>query len=54
MAMYGVEDPGGLDRLRARALLPPMDVYKQMLSQIYHVKAGNAIISPTPPAQKEN
>jgi hypothetical protein len=54
MAMFGVEDPGGLDRIRARALLPPMDVYKQMLSQIYHVKAGNAIISPTPSAQKEN
>lgn len=54
MAMFGVEDPGRLDRIRARALLPPMDVYKQMLSQIYHVKAGNAIVSPTPPAQKEN
>jgi len=54
MAMFGVEDPGGLDHIRARALLPPMDVYKQMLSQIYHVKAGNTIISPTPPAQKEN
>ncbi len=52
MAMFGVEDPGGLDRIRARALLPPMDVYKQMLSQIYHVKAGNAIISATPSTQK--
>jgi len=49
MAMYGVEDPGGLDRIRARALLPPIDVYKQMLSQMYHLKAGNAIVSPTPP-----
>ena len=54
MAMYGVEDPGGLDRIRARALLPPMDFYKQMLSQIYHVKAGNAIVSATPPAAKED
>lgn len=54
MAMYGVEDPGGLDRIRARAMLPPLDVYKQMLSQMYHLKAGNAIVSPTPPAQKEN
>jgi hypothetical protein len=52
MAMYGVEDPGGLDHLRARAMLPPMDVYKQMLSQMYHLKAGNAIVSATPPAQK--
>lgn len=52
MAMFGVEDPGGLDHIRARALLPPMDVYKQMLSQIYHVKAGNAIVSATPSAPK--
>lgn len=54
MAMFGVEDPGGLDHIRARALLPPIDVYKQMLSQMYHVKAGNAIVSPTAPAQKAN
>ena len=54
MAMYGVEDPGGLDHLRARAMLPPMDVYKQMLSQMYHLKAGNAIVSATPASQKEN
>jgi muconolactone delta-isomerase len=52
MAMFGVEDPGGLDHIRARALLPPMDVYKQMLSQIYHVKAGSAIVSATPSAAK--
>lgn len=54
MAMYGVEDPGGLDQLRARALLPPMKVYKETLSQIYHLKAGNAIVSATPPSQKQN
>lgn len=54
MAMYGVEDPGGLDHLRARAMLPPMDVYKQTLSQIYHLKAGNAIVSATAPTQKQN
>jgi hypothetical protein len=54
MAMYGVEDPGGLDQLRARALLPPMKVYKETLSQIYHLKAGNAIVSATAPAQKLN
>jgi hypothetical protein len=52
MAMYGVEDPGGLDQLRARALLPPMKVYKETLAQIYHLKAGNAIVSATPPTQK--
>lgn len=54
MAMYGVEDPGGLDHIRARAMLPPLDVYKQTLSQMYHLKAGNAIVSPTAPAQQEN
>jgi hypothetical protein len=54
MAMYGVEDPGGLDHIRARAMLPPIDVYKQTLSQMYHLKAGKAIVSPTPPAQKED
>lgn len=54
MAMYGVEDPGGLDRIRARALLPPMDVYKKTLSQIYHLKAGNAIVSATPSAQRQD
>lgn len=48
MAMYGVEDPGGLDRKRARALLPPIDVYKEQLTQIYHLPASNTIISATP------
>jgi hypothetical protein len=51
MAMYGVEDPDGLDRRRARALLPPMQVYKEVLAQMYHLKASNAIVSATPPAQ---
>jgi hypothetical protein len=51
MAMYGVEDPDSLDRRRARALLPPMQVYKEVLAQMYHLKAGNAIVSATPPAQ---
>ncbi len=54
MAMYGVEDPGGLDRVRARAMLPPMDVYKQTLSRMYHLKAGNAIVSATAPAHGQN
>lgn len=54
MAMYGVEDPGGLDRLRASALLPPMSVYKEALSQIYHLKTSKAIVSAAPPAQKKD
>ncbi|MEO6982766.1 MAG: DUF6624 domain-containing protein [Edaphobacter sp.] len=48
MAMYGVEDPGGLDRQRARALLPPIDVYKEQLTQIYHLPTSKAIVSATP------
>ena len=47
MAMYGVEDPGGLDQQRARALLPPIDVYKKQLTQIYHLPASNTIVSAT-------
>jgi len=50
MAMYGVEDPGGLDARRARVFLPPMDYYKQMLSQMYHLKASNKIVSAAKPA----
>jgi len=45
LAMFGVEDPGGLDARRARVFLPPMDYYKQTLSQMYHLKIGNKIVS---------
>jgi hypothetical protein len=45
MAMYGVEDPSGLDARRAKAFLMPMEDYKQMLSQMYHLKASNKIVS---------
>ncbi len=50
MAMISVEDPGGLDNLRARALLPPMDAYKQTLATMYHLKVSNKIASPPEPA----
>jgi hypothetical protein len=43
IAMYGVEDPGGLDRQRARVMLPPIEVYKQMLAQRYHLKVTNKV-----------
>ena len=49
MAMYAVEDPGGLDSLRARTLLPPLDIYKAQLARLYHLKANNRIVSPPPP-----
>ncbi len=49
MAMIQVEDPGGLDSLRARTLLPPIDVYKAQLARLYHLKPSNRIVSPGPP-----
>ncbi len=51
MAMYAVEDPGGLDARRSRVFLPPMDVYKKTLEEIYHLKATNQIVMATPPAK---
>jgi hypothetical protein len=48
MAMYGVEDPTGLDARRAQVLLPPMEAYKQQLSEIYHLKVSKQIVSATP------
>jgi len=48
LAMYGVEDPGGLDTQRARALLPPIGVYKQQLTAMYHIPASKQIISAAP------
>jgi hypothetical protein len=43
IAMYGVEDPGGLDRERAEVMLPPIEVYKQMMAETYHLKVSNKI-----------
>ncbi len=45
MRMYAVEDPGGLDALRARTLLPPMAEYKQLLSRLYHLKTSDKVAS---------
>ncbi len=54
MAMYAVEDPAHLDDLRAKWLLPPEDVYKEMMSQIYSkLKMTNKVVSPEPSAQPE-
>lgn len=47
MAMYGVEDPDHLDQRRAKALLPPMKDYREILERMYHLKATNAIVSAT-------
>jgi hypothetical protein len=55
MAMYGVEDPDQLDQRRAKALLPPMKAYIEVLERMYHLKATNAIVSAAPVApQKQN
>ena len=49
MAMYALENPSGLDERRAKALLPPIDVYKEQLSQIYHLKAtDDVVMAPAP------
>jgi len=50
MAMYAVEDPGGLDAKRAAVFLPPLAAYKKMLSDIYHLQATDKIVMATPPA----
>lgn len=49
MAMLAVEDPGGLDRRRADALLPPMDVYRTVLTEMYHLKVSNQIVASAMP-----
>ena len=50
LAMIQVEDPGGLDSLRARTLLPPIDTYRADLARLYHLKLSNRILSPPAPA----
>jgi hypothetical protein len=50
IAMFGVEDPAGLDARRARVFLPPMAWYTQQLEQMYHVKASKQVVMATPPA----
>ena len=52
MAMFAVEDPGGLDQRRAKALLPPLGVYKQMLSEMYHLKTSDDVVMAVAPAKK--
>ena len=42
--MLQVEDPAGLDARRAKAFLPPMGAYKQMLGEMYHVKVSDQIL----------
>jgi hypothetical protein len=47
MEVYAVEDPAALDVRRAAAMLPPMDVYKQMLATAYGMAVGKDIADPS-------
>jgi len=46
MEMYVVEDPAGLNDRRKRMFLPPIDVYKQMISEGYHVQVTDQVAMP--------
>jgi hypothetical protein len=52
IAMYAVESPATLDQRRAKALLPPMDVYRDTMAQIYHLKVSDTVVMAVPPTQK--
>jgi hypothetical protein len=52
IAMYAVEDPGNLDQRRAKALLPPMDVYKETMFNIYHLKIADTVVMAVPATPK--
>jgi len=44
--MFAVEDPAHLDERREKAMLPPMNVYKHMLGEMYHVEVSDVILRP--------
>jgi hypothetical protein len=48
MQMYAVEDPEHLAERRERAMLPPLEVYKRLLAEIYHLKVTDEIAQPEP------
>lgn len=50
MAMFLVEDSSHLDERRAKALLPPMGVYKQVMEGIYHLQATDDVVMPVAPS----
>jgi hypothetical protein len=51
MAMFAVENPSTLNQRRAQALLPPIDVYKETLTKIYHLQASDDVVMATAPAK---
>lgn len=52
LAMYAVENPGELDTRRAKALLPPIAVYKQTMTQLYHLKVSDNVVMAVKPQTK--
>jgi hypothetical protein len=44
--MIAVEDPSHLEERREQAMLPPMSVYKQQLSSMYHLPVSDIIVRP--------
>jgi hypothetical protein len=49
MRMYAVEDPATLDARRARLQLPPIAVYRSMLSRMYGLPASESVVqAPVP------
>lgn len=53
MAMYAVEDPANLDQRRAEMMLPPMDAYKKIMADVYHLSVSEQVVSATPEALPE-
>lgn len=48
LQMYAVEDPEHLEVRRERMMLPPLEVYKHILAEIYHLKETDEIAQPDP------
>lgn len=46
LEMYVVEDPAGLNSRRERMFLPPIDAYKQAMSEMYHLQVTDQIAMP--------
>ncbi|AEU35173.1 DUF6624 domain-containing protein [Granulicella mallensis] len=46
IAMYAVEQPATLDARRTDSMLPPIEVYKQMLYAAYNIPVSNETIPP--------
>ena len=51
ISMYAVEDPSHLDDRRAEALLPPIAVYKQQMSRMYHLEVSEDVVMAPRPAK---